>query len=121
MRRRMRWTIGAAILLHLGLTACGGPQVPAAATESADAELVIQATNYQFDQPEYHIKAGESVRVILEAKGNHGLEVKELGLKLDPNQTDQVIKPDKPGTYEFYCTILCGPGHKDMRAKLIVD
>ncbi|MBG9791795.1 cytochrome c oxidase subunit II [Paenibacillus dendritiformis] len=123
MRRSRPWTIGAAILLSLGLAACGGTQAdtPAASREAADAELVITATNYQFDQPEYHIKAGESVRIILEAKGNHGLEVKELGLKLDPNQTEQVITPDKPGTYEFFCTIMCGPGHKDMRAKLIVD
>lgn len=110
-------------MLGLGLTACGGtqPDTPAAGTEAADAELVIKATNYQFDQPEYHIKAGESVRVILDATGNHGLQVKELGLKLDPNQTEQVITPDKPGTYEFSCTIMCGPGHKDMQAKLIVD
>ncbi|MBN3523077.1 cupredoxin domain-containing protein [Paenibacillus apiarius] len=125
MKRSSLWTLSSFfIIMIVLLVACGGNKEqnsPASASASADTELVIQATNYKFDQPEYRIKAGEPVRIVLDSSGNHGLAVKELGLSLDPNTKEQVITPEKPGTYEFQCTIMCGPGHRDMKAVLIVE
>jgi len=115
-------TITAAMLaLALAITACGSQQESSAeSTETAANEIVIQAVNYKFDQEEYRIKAGEPIKVVLKSTGNHGLEIDELGLKLTPQNTSQVITP-KAGTYDFECTILCGSGHNDMKAKLIVE
>ena len=118
-------TITAAMLaLALAITACGSQQESstdsANETDTAASEVVIQAINYKFDQEEYRIKAGEPIKVVLQSTGNHGLEINELGLKLTPQNTSQVITP-KAGTYEFECTILCGSGHNDMKAKLIVE
>ncbi len=31
-----------------------------------------------------------------------------------------VVVPKKPGKYEGLCTVYCGPGHAEMRMKLIV-
>ncbi|MBI2142646.1 cytochrome C oxidase subunit II, partial [Candidatus Woesearchaeota archaeon] len=28
---------------------------------------------------------------------------------------------DKPGTFTAYCTVPCGAGHPDMKAKLVVE
>ena len=125
MKRSSLWTLSSLfIIMIVLLVACGGNKKQnsqASASVAADTELVITATNYKFDQSEYRIKAGESVRIVLDSTGNHGLAVKELGLALDPINKEQVITPEKPGTYEFQCTIMCGPGHRDMKSMLIVE
>ncbi|MCE5172000.1 cupredoxin domain-containing protein [Paenibacillus profundus] len=125
MKRSSLWTLSSLfIIMIVLLVACGGNKEQnsqASASVAVDTELVITATNYKFDQSEYRIKAGESVRIVLDSTGNHGLAVKELGLALDPNNKEQVIAPEKPGTYEFQCTIMCGPGHRDMKSMLIVE
>ncbi|UHA72320.1 cupredoxin domain-containing protein [Paenibacillus sp. 481] len=119
--------IGFAVLtLALALSACSSgkqtdSQSKSNSNDSAAKQVVIKASNYKFDQAEYRVKVGEPVKFVLESSGNHGLSVKELDLNLDPNSTSQVVTPDKAGTYEFICTIMCGPGHKDMVAKIIVE
>lgn len=113
--------LAAMLTLAAVLAACSSQQDDAGADSStmATSELTIKAVNYQFDQAEYHVKAGEPVKITLDSKGNHGIEIKELDVKLSPSRKSQVITP-KAGTYEFVCTILCGSGHSDMQARLIV-
>ncbi|MCG7409864.1 cupredoxin domain-containing protein [Paenibacillus sp. ACRRX] len=118
----------AAAMLALAyvMVACGSNQQGSAGQgsgepASAAKEIIIKATNYKFDQPEYRVKAGETVKFVLESSGNHGIRIQDIGLELTPNQTSQVVTPAETGTYEFKCTIMCGPGHKEMTAKLIVE
>lgn len=33
----------------------------------------------------------------------------------------KLVVPDKPGTYEFICATKCGPGHDDMKGKLVIE
>lgn len=101
--------------------ACSSNQVEEHHAAQVDKEMVIKASNYTFESSEYRVKAGETVRFILDSTGNHGIHIKELGLKLDPNQTSQVLTPKEKGSYPFQCSILCGPGHKEMTATLIVE
>jgi cytochrome c oxidase subunit 2 len=126
-----KWTLLAFLVIFtVVLSACGSSgsndSDDAASAGQDDAnvsnEIVIKATTFEFDQPEYRIKKGETVRIVLEnEKGVHGLEVKDLNLKLDNKTTSQVITPTKTGEFPFVCTIMCGPGHADMTAKLIVE
>lgn len=120
--------LGAAIII--ALSACGSKEDSAANgganVNSADAsnarEVKLAATNFQFDQPEYHVKKGEPVKFVLELQqGAHGAEIKELGVKLDFNKKNQVVVPNQAGTFEIICNIPCGPGHYDMKSKLIVE
>jgi cytochrome c oxidase subunit 2 len=117
-------TIVTAISLILALTACGGGN-NAGNTQAAPAgdakEVKIVATNYEFDQPEYTVAKGETVNFVLEnAKGMHGIEIKGLGVKID-GAGNQVITVDKAGEYDIICNIPCGPGHLQMKSKLIVQ
>jgi cytochrome c oxidase subunit 2 len=94
------------------------------AAEKAEAgkTLKIVATNYQFDQPEYTVKAGETLKVSLTNKeGLHAIEIVGLNVKLDNTNKSTEVKFDKPGTYEIHCILPCGPGHADMKSKLIVQ
>lgn len=125
-----------AMLLSIGslliLAACGGTgnntgtannkDGAAEAGLTADEELIISATNYSFDQKEYHLKKGVPVNIVFKNEsGNHGILVPELNLRLDGEDSSQVIVPEEAGTFEMTCAIMCGSGHSGMSAKVIVE
>lgn len=116
------WVLMAAALFVFGLAACGSKTEDTSAEQTASKEVVITASNFKFDQPEYKVKKGEAVKLTFKNDGgNHGLIIKELGVELNSNKKSKVITPDTAGTYEFKCNIMCGNGHNDMVAKLIVE
>jgi len=96
-------------------------QAQMASEAKAGPQLKFVASNYQFDKPEYTVKAGEKVTVSLQNKeGLHAVEIKDLGIKLDGQTKSMEVTFDKPGTYEVHCSLPCGPGHAQMVTKLIV-
>lgn len=120
------------IVFALLLTACGtnaGSSNSDSANSSAadtnltaEEEIVITATNYSFDQKEYHLKKGVPVKIIFKNEsGNHGILVPEMKLRLDAKDSSKVILPEEAGTFEVTCAIMCGSGHSGMTAKLIVE
>ncbi|ETT46674.1 cytochrome c oxidase subunit II [Paenibacillus sp. FSL R7-269] len=118
------------IIFALLLTACGGNSsnsesannVAAGSNLTAEEELVITATNYSYDQPEYHLKKGVPVKITFENEsGNHGILIPEMKLRLDAKNSSEVVLPEKAGTYEMTCAIMCGSGHSGMTAKIIVE
>ncbi|UQZ35735.1 cytochrome C oxidase subunit II [Paenibacillus sp. PK3_47] len=125
MIRRFAVLISAAFILILA--ACGNNDTSAgngaASPEiTAEEEIVIKATNYSFDQEEYHLKKGVPVKIIFENEsGNHGILVPELKLRLDAKTSSQVVVPGEAGTFEMTCAIMCGSGHSAMSAKIIVE
>ncbi|PJN49805.1 hypothetical protein PAEAM_54160 [Paenibacillus sp. GM1FR] len=129
MKKGITWF--AACMLILVLTACGGAKQSAEsgsngsdadAGVTASEELVIKASNYEFDQPEYHLKKGVPVNIVYENEnGNHGMLVPELNLQLDIKNSSKVITPDKVGEFEMSCSVFCGSGHSSMISKIIVE
>lgn len=90
-------------------------------TGSASQEVVIKATNWEFDKSEYVVKKGEPVKLTLESEsGIHGIAISDLDVKLG-NGDSTVITIDEAGEYEFRCNIQCGTGHSKMIAKLVVE
>lgn len=125
-----RWGLRLSIVLVLILSACGGNtgNTDNSANGAADAgitaeeELVISATNYSFDQQEYHLKKGVPVKIIFKNEsGNHGILVPELELQLNSKESSKIIVPEEAGTYEMICSIMCGSGHSGMKATVIVE
>ncbi len=91
------------------------------AQENKD-KLIITAVNFQFDKAEYHVKKGSTLTVeLVNKQGIHGLGIDAYGLALDNNTHSQKVTFDKAGTFDMHCIVLCGPGHNDMKAKLIVE
>lgn len=85
-------------------------------------QLKLVASNWTFDKPEYTVKAGEKVKVSLQIKeGIHAVQIKDLNIALDKANPSAEVTFDKPGTYEIVCTLPCGPGHADMKSKLVVQ
>lgn len=117
-------TLIAAIAMMALLTACGGSDSGSdsgAASSNAEATqtIAIEASNWKFDKEEYTAKAGEPVKISLKNKqGFHGVEIVGVG-EVEAGK-DQVFTLEA-GEYEIVCNIMCGEGHDDMKAKLIVQ
>lgn len=129
-------TLAMAFSLVFALSACGQKEAATAptnagstqstgtpaATSGSAQEVKLVATNFQFDQKEYHVKKGSEVKVTLENKeGLHGINIGEFKVQLDNSKKTATFTPDKAGSYDIICSVPCGQGHMNMKAKLIVD
>ncbi len=119
--------IVATSVLLLLVTACSGSKAAensgaAGNNIQPEAELVIEASNYQFDQAEYHLKKDVPVKIVFKnASGNHGILVPGLKLQLDRKNDSAVIVPTEAGEFEVACSVMCGSGHSAMISKIIVE
>lgn len=115
-------------MLLFVLAACGQDSDPTSGSAVSDSEVtasdevVIKATNYEFDQSEYHVKKGVPVRIVFEnEEGNHGILIPGLSLQLDTKNNSAVVTPEETGEFEISCSIFCGKGHSSMVSKIIVE
>lgn len=116
--------LGAAVFM---LAACGGKDNGGSAagdnpahTQTASQEIVIIASNWKFDKPEYIVPKDTPVKITLQLEGGHGIKVEGTDIDLGPGNTSTVVTL-KEGVYEFKCSIMCGRGHNDMVSKLVVQ
>jgi len=88
---------------------------------TANNDFEIKATNWDFDQAEYVVEAGEEVNVTLvNEEGMHGIAIDDLDVKVD-GDGEATFTPTEPGEYKIYCSVPCGQGHDDMTSTLIVQ
>ena len=103
-------------LLSLSLVAQDAPPV---------REIKMTAKKYEFEPGEIRIKQGERVRLLITATDRtHGFEIKDLGIKVrleEGKETPVEFTAEKPGEYEFKCSVRCGWRHGSMKGKLIVE
>jgi cytochrome c oxidase subunit 2 len=86
--------------------------------ESAARRIEISAKRFEFDPNEITVKKGEPVVLVLHSSDvTHGLEIKELGIKVDlPNGKDVEVPltATQTGDLEGKCSHFCGLHHGDM-------
>ncbi|MFD2613705.1 cytochrome C oxidase subunit II [Paenibacillus gansuensis] len=118
-----KWLIFLALAALAAIAAaCGGSSTAADTVPANAKEIVIKATNFKFDQAEYRVKKGETVNFVLENEaGNHGVKINGLDVNLKSSHKNDVVTLNEAGTYEIECSLMCGVGHRDMVAKLIVE
>src|SRR5690625_6357612 len=79
---------------------------------TANNDIEIKATNFEFDQAEYTVKAGEEVKIsLVNEEGSHGIAIDDLDVKID-GDGDATFTPEEPGEYTIYCSIPCGQGDR---------
>ncbi|WP_332631953.1 cytochrome C oxidase subunit II [Halalkalibacter flavus] len=119
---------GVSIFLIGFLAACGGSGDEAATAESEEGSaiesengstVILEASNWDFDQEEYTVSAGEVTIQLKNIEGYHGVEIEGTDLKIDGDGEQTVTLA--PGEYLIYCSIPCGADHDKMTAKLIVQ
>lgn len=128
MKKLLVLLMGVAIVI--AITACGSKESkpaettsPAATTQAAGGQnVVLKATNFQYDQAEYRVKKGQPVTISLDnSQGVHGAAIKEFNVKLDNSNKTFTFTPDKTGSFPITCSIMCGSGHANMKSTLIVE
>ena len=88
-------------------------------------EFTITARQYTFDPGEIRVKNGDRVRITLTSIDvTHGIAIPEFGFNLTAQvgetQSAEFVA-DKTGTFDLFCSLFCGSGHRDMKGKLIVE
>ncbi|WP_210469041.1 cupredoxin domain-containing protein [Sporosarcina sp. 6E9] len=126
-----KWLLASVLLsVLLVLAACGGKDTSdgtekvdnTGSSEDATAnnEINITGTNFEFDQAEYTVKAGETVKITYKnEEGMHGIAIDGLDIDIK-GDGEATFTPTEPGEYTIYCNIPCGAGHADMKSTLIV-
>jgi cytochrome c oxidase subunit 2 len=130
------------LILAMGLTlvfvlaACGSkPDASAPAASSSTTatatpaaggasgqNIALKASNFKYEHAEYRVKKGEPVTITLEnTQGMHGAAIKDFGVDLKKEGESKTFTPDKTGSFPIVCSIMCGAGHADMKATLIVE
>ncbi|WP_168735770.1 cupredoxin domain-containing protein [Cohnella fermenti] len=115
------------LALGAALSACGSNGNGGSNNEAseqtplvAEQELIIKASNWQFDKTEYTIPKDTPVEIkLVNDEGAHGIEIKKAGVKLNASKSSKIVQLEA-GTYEIKCNIVCGTGHLNMTATLVV-
>jgi len=87
--------------------------------------IKVTMKKYSFDPAVIKVKSGDTVELEVSAADvQHGFSVPKLGIK-------QAVQPGKPATitfkapdkgeYQVECSVICGPHHDDMQARLVVE
>jgi cytochrome c oxidase subunit 2 len=126
MHKKLAYFLTTTALL-LALSACGsnknsdsGNNSSPSPVESASQEVVITATTFEFDKPEYSIPKDTPVKLTLEnIKGAHGIEIVGQDITIRGGSSKVVTLP--AGTYEIKCSVMCGNGHGQMISKIVVS
>jgi cytochrome c oxidase subunit 2 len=130
-----KWLFASMLLLAvLLLSACGGSEESSKTEEApmseessmseesgSTAQVVnISATNFAFNQEEYRVSAGAPISIeFASAQGVHGIAITGTDITLNDGDKKEVTL--EAGEYDIICSIPCGTGHTQMRAKLIVE
>ena len=88
-------------------------------------EFTMTAKKWAFDPSVITVKQGDKVRLkIVSSDVTHGFALTEFNVKVDlvPGKEETVeFIADKKGEFTFFCSVVCGEGHLDMKGNLVVE
>ena len=104
------------LLLSVLLLAC---------SHEPDVKISVTMKKYSIEPAEIHVKRGQRVELTVSTLDvQHGFSVPDLGIK-EPVQKNKpaviTFTADHAGQYVVQCAIICGSGHDDMRARIVVE
>lgn len=87
--------------------------------------VAVQVSDWAFAPAVITAKKGEKLALALTGmSGIHGYAVPRLKInaRVEAGKTVTVDVPtDTTGTFDVFCSIPCGPGHRDMKAQIIIQ
>ena len=108
-------------LLGASLVVCScTKQQPVGATH-----IGVTMRRFAIDPEIIRVKQGENVVLDVSSKDvQHGFGVEQLGINepIQPGKPAHIsLDTSKKGEFDVACSIICGPGHNDMTAKIVVE
>jgi cytochrome c oxidase subunit 2 len=115
-----------AFLLSAGLWVAAAQDYGAPViAQSSVQKIEMKARRYQFTPSTIRARAGVPVQLrVLSTDVVHGMAIPGLNIneRLDPGKEVVInFTPAKAGSYPFFCSVYCGPGHANMKGELIVE
>jgi len=99
------------------------PSISAAAGQVK--EFTMTAKQFEFVPGKITVNTGDTVILhITSTDVTHGIAIPQFGVNQRlPVGEEKTVKfvADKKGTYNFYCSVYCGPGHRSMIGELVVQ
>lgn len=88
-------------------------------------EINLEVYQFGFSPDTITVKKDDIVKIYATSKDvNHGVYIKEYNISV-PVKKGEIKKIEfvagKSGEFEILCSVYCGRGHHDMKAKLIVE
>lgn len=84
----------------------------------------MTAKQWSFEPSTITVNKGDKVKLTIQnIDVTHGFGLTEFGInrELTPGKTEMIeFTADKAGTFSFFCSKMCGSGHKSMKGTLIV-
>jgi len=117
------------VLLVAGCTTAPQSELTGAVTVQPTGEtkeITIDSYKWGFTQSPVNINKGDKVRVrVTSSSGIHGIAIPDFGVatsRISPGQ-EQVVEfvADKSGSFDYFCNVPCGSGHRSMRGQIVVD
>ena len=88
-------------------------------------EISVTAKQWEFDPNPIIVNKGDKLKLSIKSVDvAHGFSLPDFGInkKLEPGKTETVeFVADKSGQFTFFCSVICGSGHSDMKGTLIVN
>lgn len=88
-------------------------------------EISVTAKQWAFDPNPIIVNKGDKVKLSIKSIDvTHGFSLPDFGInrELKPGKTEIVeFVADKAGQFTFFCNVICGAGHSDMKGTLIVN
>ena len=87
--------------------------------------LRVTMKKFAIEPAVIHVK--QSAKVVLDVSTQdvqHGFQVPELGINepIQPGRPAEIsLDTSRKGEFKVECSIICGPGHDDMQAKIVVE
>ena len=95
------------------------------ASVSAPRVIRITVEDFAFTPSLLTVKKGEKVTLIIDGKsGAHGFAIPGLRIneRVDAGQSVTIELPtDTAGSFDFLCSIPCGPGHREMKGRIVIQ
>jgi cytochrome c oxidase subunit 2 len=98
---------------------------PSGIAENGVRVVEYDAFQYNFAPDPLVVRAGERVRLLVKSRHvAHGAMIPEVDfstdIPTDRRKSAEFTAPTQPGEYPVFCSVFCGPGHGDMRGRLVV-
>ncbi len=88
-------------------------------------QFTMTAKQWEFSPDTITVNKGDTVVLSVRSIDvAHGFALPEFGVneQLEPGKVVEVeFVADKTGTFSFFCSIVCGAGHGDMKGTLVVE
>ena len=88
-------------------------------------EIKLDAYQFGFSPAKIVVKKDDIVKIYASSRDvTHGFYIKEYGIDVPIKRGESKeieFIADKAGEFDILCSVYCGRGHHDMKAKLIVE